>query len=71
MSDTGSDKPMLLSVAEAARLLGLNPKTLYNQNCRSYPGERIPGRVEFNNHIRYRRDRLVKWLDDLEARKRA
>lgn len=59
--------PRLLSVSEAARYLGLSNRTLYNQACRSYPGTRVPGRLELNGRVKYDRMVIDGWLDELAA----
>jgi len=54
------DLPEVLTVAEAASLLRVNRKTLYESIRR---GE-IPGARHIGGTVRIHRDRLLQWLAD-------
>lgn len=57
--------PRLLTLTETSRYLGLAPSTLRNQHTPSFPGTRVPGRIEINGRAKYDRAVIDAWIDDL------
>ena len=65
-----SETIQLLSTKEAARLLGLSPKTLEAQRCRGQRDKSLPvvPWVKLSSRcIKYRREDLVSYLASLSA----
>ncbi|MEX2171348.1 MAG: helix-turn-helix domain-containing protein [Pirellulales bacterium] len=61
MNDTTTNK-MLLTAREAAELLGVSEKTLWNH---SYPRGTVPI-VRFGKTLRYSPDALQRWILEQE-----
>jgi predicted DNA-binding transcriptional regulator AlpA len=58
---------LLLSASQAARLLGISRKTLWNHS--DPRGDKIPV-VRIGRVMRYRRETLERWIIEQEARTR-
>jgi excisionase family DNA binding protein len=62
-------EPLLLSLSQAAELLGVSPARLYeltrrrSQIRQRYP---IPFLKLGHKHLAFRKDALVKWIETLE-----
>ena len=53
--------PEFLKTTELAKLLRVNRKTIYEAVSR----DEIPGVVRFGRVLRFRRDAVLEWLDQL------
>jgi predicted DNA-binding transcriptional regulator AlpA len=66
--DNANDDALLLSASQAARLLGIGRKTLWNHTAK--PGEpvgdKIPA-VRIGRVVRYRRATLERWIAEREG----
>ena len=51
--------PLLLTVPEVAALLRIDPRTLQRWDAAG----RIPGRLQLGRLVRYRREAVLKWLE--------
>jgi len=60
------DSSLLLSAAEAARLLGLSRKTLWNHTAPR--GDGIPA-IHIGRVVRYSRSTLERWIAERECGK--
>lgn len=69
-TDTNSE-PMLLSASEAALLLGIGRKTLWNYTAKNGEpvGDKIPA-VRIGRVLRYRRATLERWITEREGLRR-
>jgi excisionase family DNA binding protein len=61
-------RPLLLSADQAATLLGVSRKTLWNHTAPR--GEKIPA-VRIGRVVRYRRDTLERWIAEHEQVQRS
>jgi excisionase family DNA binding protein len=64
-NDTDNPEPILLSATEAAALLAISEKTLWNHTAPR--GNCIPA-VRFGKTLRYSREALQRWIQSQETR---
>lgn len=62
--DADDVEPMLLTLSQAAKLLQVSEKTLWNHTAPR--GNQIPN-VRFGKTLRYNREALARWIKEQEA----